>query len=134
MLRGVPLAAALAVLLPGVARAADIDAARAPASQLERTQTVQSLGTRFVRYRQEAGGVPVLGADAVLTAHAGPDDLLIDHTRARIARPGSPSLARRHALRIAVRATSAAAFRARTHASLAILPLTPGQRLVWRVL
>src|SRR4051812_34856946 len=69
-------------------------AARAPLAQLEQTHVVRSLGARFVRFRQQAGGVPVLGAQAVVTDAPGRDDLLVDHTRSRIHAPGNPDLGR----------------------------------------
>ena len=121
--------AALAVL----ALSGNAQAARAPASQLERATVVHSLGTSFVRYRQVVGGVPVLGAEAVATNGPGASDLVLDDTRARVRRPGPPRLSRAAALAAARRASGAGSLRAASRASLAILPDSTGGLLVWRV-
>src|SRR4051794_17674663 len=102
----VPLLA-FALALPGTApaHASDVGgaarAARAPAAQLERVDSVRSLGTRFVRFRQEAAGVPVLGSEAVVSDSPGERDLLVDHTRGRIDAPGRATVGRAAAVRAA---------------------------------
>src|SRR3954469_3048302 len=83
----------LMIALSGAAsaRASDVSAAagaaRAPRAQLERGNSVTRLGARCVRYRQEVGGVPVLGSEAVVSDVPGTRDLLVDHTRRRMRAP-----------------------------------------------
>src|SRR3954452_4938617 len=127
-------AAAVLAVLPGAARAAVIDDAKAPSSQLERVDVAESLGGRYVRYRQETGGIPVLGSEAVVTDGPGAADLLVDSTAARVRAPGSPAIDRDAAVRTARLATQVTALRAPPRASLAILPDASGGWLVWRVL
>ena len=131
------LTLALAALPATSAHASDVseaaEAARAPEAQLERTQTVTSFGTRFVRFRQEAGGVPVLGAEAVVTDAPGARDLLVDGTRRRVRAPADADVSRAAAVRTARQAAKVRQMRAPARASLAILPRHGGQRLVWRV-
>ena len=76
MRRAVLLIVLVAAALPAAASAApravrgapaDIDAARAPASQLREVGEVRSGRRRVTRYRQVVGGLPVLGGDTVVT-------------------------------------------------------------------
>ena len=132
------LTLAIAALPAASAHASDVsetvEAARAPDAQLERTRTVESFGARFVRFRQEAGGVPVLGAEAVVTDAPGSRDLLVDGTRRGVRAPGEAEVGRATAVTTARRAAKVRRLRGAPEASLAILPRSGGQRLVWRVL
>ena len=66
--------------------AAGANAARAPKSQLVRTQSTTSFGTTFERYQQRVGGVPVLGGKVVVTdAPGGAADLTLDRSRGGVA-------------------------------------------------
>ena len=80
--------AALLLLAPAApAMAVDLSRARAPAAQLEPGATRHSHGVTFRRFRQELGGVPVLGSEVVVTEAAGrAGDLLVDGSR-RLGRP-----------------------------------------------
>jgi hypothetical protein len=111
-----------------------IDRARAPASQLERTRVTRSFGARFVRYRQEVGGLPVLDSSLVVTdAPGGRGDLVIDRSR-RVPAPPRATLSRSAALDVARAHAAAARLRAPVSAELAILPTGGEARTVWRVL
>lgn len=135
---------AVALALPAQAAAAPrvltgsrarLGSAVAPESQLQRIQERRSLGTRFLRYRQVVGGLPVLGSDAVLTQAPGRrPDLLIDSSRRIRRAPARATLGRRAAVRIALRHTDARDLRSAARASLAILPGGRRPRTVWRVL
>src|SRR4051812_41162223 len=132
------LAFALALTGTAPAHASDVGdaarAARAPAAQLERVDAVRSLGTRFVRFRQEAGGVPVLGGEAVVSDTPGSRDLLVDHTRAHVDAPAPPRVSRAAAVRAARRAARVRELRSAVTASPALLPRPGGrEELVWRV-
>ena len=62
-------------------------AAAAPTSQLQQVESVESFGTRFYRFRQEVAGVPVLGAETIVTDAPGRQaDLLLDLSRPGIER------------------------------------------------
>ena len=129
----------VAVALPAAASAAprsvrgaqaEIDAARAPASQLVKVGEVRSGRRRVTRYRQVVGGLPVLGADTVVTEAPGTrGDLLVDGSR-RIRRPPGATVSRARAIRAALRSRSATG---RVRARRAILPRAGGARTVWRV-
>lgn len=107
----------------------------APATQVRLVETVRSQGARFVRYDQEVGGVPVLGAGAVLTDAPGRRaDLLLDHTLRWIATPPAPRLTRDEALARARAASGTGVLRTSAQARLAILPKGGGGRLVWQAL
>lgn len=114
--------------------AARLQAARAPLAQLEQTSRRRSFGATFVHVRQEVGGIPVLGAEATLSLSSAARPLLLDHTRRRIARPGTPQVSKPEAIRSARVAGRVHRLRARIRASLAILPGRSSERLVWRVL
>ncbi len=108
-------------------------AAKAPLSQLEQVGERRSFGATFVRVRQEVGGIPVLGAGATLSRSSTGDDLLLDHTRADVARPPAARVSKAAATAAARRAAHVRALRAAIQAGLAILPDRTGGRLVWRV-
>ena len=111
-------------------------AAAAPASQLQQVESVESFGTRFYRFRQEVAGVPVLGAETIVTDAPGRQaDLLLDLSR--------PGIERRPPQRVVSRVSAIAAARVEARverlrtgalASLSILPRSSGGRLVWRVI
>ena len=111
--------------------AAGLTAARAPLSQLEQVAATRSFGTTFVRVRQRIGGIPVLASSATLTLGADGERLLLDHTRAAVARPLPARLTRAAALRRARGFLGVRSLRAPARASLAIAPRLG--RLVWRV-
>src|SRR5919201_2672372 len=105
------VAAGLAAALPTPAVAAlpkvraALESARAPAGQLERTDAVALPGGASVyRYGQEVAGVPVLGAEAVISeAPAAPPKLVADATRPSVEGPPSPGVAGARAIAVASR-------------------------------
>ena len=110
-------------------------ALRAPTAEVEVVDVRESFGTRFYRFRQEVGGLPVLGADAVLAdGPGGRGDLLRDRTVADIAEPAEAKLERAAAISAARRAAGVEELRYSARASLAILPSGDGQATVWRVI
>jgi hypothetical protein len=130
----VPVAALLLLSLAAPAAAAGLRDARAPAAQLERAGTGHSHGVTFRRYRQELGGVPVLGAQVVVTdARGRSGDLLVDESR-RFAAPAPATVSHTAAIGLAMRAAAVRSLRAPARASEAILPARGGARRVWRVL
>jgi hypothetical protein len=107
----------------------------APPAQLRFVDATRSHGARFLRFRQEIAGIPVLGAEAVITGAPGRrGDLLLDHTRGGIAAPPVPAVTRAVALSRASPASRRVALRASPRAKLAILLDRGRGRLVWRVL
>ncbi len=119
----------LASASPGQVRSR-LGAARAPEAQLDRIAVQSSHGVRFYRYRQEVGGLPVLGSEVVVTdARGGRADLLADGSH-RLGARRAARVRRAAAGRIAMRAVGHGAVQ---HTSLAVLP--SGQRAVtvWRV-
>ena len=109
---------------------ADIDAARAPASQLREVGEVRSGRRRVTRYRQVVRGLPVLGGDTVVTEAPGTrGDLLVDGSRP-IRPPARATVSRGRAVRVAVRTRKTTG---RVVAAKAILPRAGGARAVWRV-
>lgn len=130
--------AAAAVVQPGAAGPAGaagapaVEGARAPVAQLERVESVRSGGVRFTRYRQELAGVPVLGAEAVITDASGAGDLLADSTR-RLALPAPADVRRGRALAVARRGVSWSPGRGGARASLVALAAGDRARLAWRV-
>lgn len=137
-----PLALALALISAPPAAAEppasvrqDLQAARAPEGQLERGDSDASLGARFYRFDQEVGGVPVLGAEAVVSDAPGDKgDLLVDDTHPDVDAPPDASVTRAAAIERARTATSLRELRGDIQAEQAILPEDSGGRLVWRVL
>lgn len=73
---------------------AALKSADAPAAQLTATATSELPGGSVVRrFGQEVGGVPVVGAGAVVVGEAGAAaELLFDETRDEIAAPGDPRI------------------------------------------
>src|SRR5665809_89180 len=66
---------------------------RAPAAELEPADRETSRGTSFLRLRQEVEGVPVLGAEAVVSeAERKAGDLVVDDTRRDVSSPPDLSL------------------------------------------
>lgn len=126
---GVALAACLVL-------SASAQAARVPRDQLVRSRSVTSLGTRFERFQQRVGGVPVLGGDVVVTDAPGVrGDLTLDRSRRGVRPPGAATVTRARAIAAALGATNASGLRAAPRAARAILPVAGGgERLVWRVL
>ena len=141
---GVPLAAAgaLALVGPAASSAAPVapveagpEAVRAPEPQLEPAGVSESFGTRFRRFEQEVGGVPVLGAEAVVADAPGHEgDLLVDDTRADIEPPPDATVSREAAIDRARAATNLRELRGEIDARLMVLPDHQSGRLVWRVL
>src|SRR5690348_15156620 len=96
------LASSAAASPANVARKAD-----APAAQLDRVSKIVLPGTAGVvyRYQQEAGGVPVLGAQAVVHDYPGaPAELTGDSTAAGISAPPAPAVTRDAAISTATAA------------------------------
>jgi hypothetical protein len=112
--------------------ASELRTARAPLGQLQQLSERRSLGTTFVRVRQEVNGIPVLGASATLALGADGNRLLLDHTRPTVGRPAAASVSRTSAVQKARAASGAHSLRAPMRAGLALLPGRP-DRLVWRV-
>jgi hypothetical protein len=85
----VPVAQARTSSVTNALRAAD-----APAAQLESEATPTLPGGTVVhRYEQEVGGIPVVGAGAVVVDPPdGPAELLFDQTDASVASPGEPRI------------------------------------------
>jgi hypothetical protein len=95
----------------------------------------RSLGVGFVREQQVVGGVPVLGAERVVTKPTlESPGFVVDHTRGGIHAPGAATVSVSDAIEAGTRSVDATVFRAPPSASLAILPQGSGQTLVWRVL
>jgi Fungalysin metallopeptidase (M36)/Thrombospondin type 3 repeat len=109
-------------------------AARAPVGQLERVEVRHSLGSRFIRYRQEVGRLPVLGAEAVITDAPGArGDQLLDRTRPGLRAPPAARVGPSRATAVARRAAGVERLRGRSAAQLAVLPDGSTSRLVWRI-
>ena len=109
---------------------ADIDAARAPESQLREVGEVRSGRRRVTRYRQVVRGLRVVGGDTVVTQAPGTrGDLLVDGSLP-IRPPARATVSRARAVRAAVRSSRTVG---RVRAGKAILPRARGARTVWRV-
>jgi len=116
---------------PGVSAA--LKAAKAPRSELKRSRTVTFRGVKVVRYRQEVGGIPVLGGDVAVIQPAGTSARVVtDRTQATLSAPASPRVSNARAISIAKTATGAGALEAAPQAGLAIDPQNDGA-LVRRV-
>ncbi len=130
---GFLLAAGPALASPRAARQLK-SAAQAPAAQLKRVEVKRSHGSRFIRYRQEVGGLPVLAAEAVVTDTRGArGDLLLDGTHGGVRAPGKARVPRSRAIAAARRAAGVERLRGRPAPELAVLPDGSRSRLVWRV-
>ncbi len=111
------------------------DELRAPQAELDPIDRERSRGTSFLRLQQEVDGVPVLGAEAVVSEAGGKaGDLVVDDTRRDVSAPPEPDLSRADALDRAREATDARRLRAPAEAELSIRPDAGGGTLVWRVL
>jgi hypothetical protein len=130
------VAALIGLLSPapaGAASARSIDEAEAPRSELEPGDLHSSFAVRFRRYSQELDGVPVLGADAVVTDAPGTEgDLLLDRTVAGLRSPGPARVERETAIAAAERELGIRGAIG-SSASLHIQPRPGTERLVWRV-
>lgn len=124
--------AAASSALPGPE--ASLDRLPERTGSLRTAAVATSFGTRFVRYRQMLGGLPVLGSEVVLTDAAGVrGDLLIDRTRQLEGEPAPALLARTIAVRAALRRLGAPRLRAPAEATRAVLPARGEPRTVWQV-
>jgi hypothetical protein len=134
------LAAVGALSLPAVAVAVpakvtrNLDAARAPARELERAATISSpSGGSIYRFQQQVSGVDVLNGETVVSDPLGaPPDVVADSSAANVEAPAAPRVGRERALRTASRSIGASGLRGPLTASLAIKP-GGGGTLVWRV-
>jgi Fungalysin/Thermolysin Propeptide Motif len=117
---------------PTVAEA--LRSAAAPVAQLVPGRTIQFEGTTIVRYKQEVGGVPVLGGDVAVIGDGGTTApaVAMDASAARVAQPPAPKVSATAAVAIATNATGASGLRAKPTARLAIDPKR-GDALVRRV-
>ena len=133
-----PLAFALVALAAVPAHAlgdqAALKAADAAPAELEPAGSTESVGTEFERYQQEAGGVPVLGSEAVVAQEDGEKPELVGDSSAPGIEPPAPAqVTKRQAVAAARRSAEAQALRAPIRAALAIDPGPAGGRQVWRV-
>ncbi len=99
---GLALAPSAPARAPAVGAA--LKDADAPARQLRTTATKTLPGGTVVnRFRQEVGGVPVVGAGSVvIDPVAGPPELLFDNSRGALDAPGSASVSRGSAIAAAL--------------------------------
>ncbi len=119
--------------VPSVALA--LKSAAAPASQLAKGRTIHFQGTNVVQYRQEVGGVPVLGGDVAVMSGAGDSvapSVVTDASAAKVALPPRAKVSAARAIAIARRATGARGLLAKPTSSLAIDP-AHGDVLVHKV-
>ena len=122
-------AAAAPAPLPEVAARAD-----APVSELARPTVVTVPGGSLVqRFQQRVGGLPVLGAEAVVAAPSEAPAVLVSDSTAPDVQPRdpAPAISRASAVRAALAGTPAKRLRAPAKAKLGIDPA--GDRLAWRV-
>ena len=115
-----------------VARVADT--AQAPLQALSAAEPVAVPGGGEIqRYQQRAAGLPVLGADAVVSdPRGGPPVLVTDHTVPGISPRGEVRVGRSAAIERALRKTTASHLRGRTTARLVVYPGSGS--VAWRVL
>jgi hypothetical protein len=107
---------------------------RADAAQLRATDRVAVPGGGAIhRFNQRSGGLPVLGAEAVIAAPAaGPARVVVDRTvRAVSPEARRPTLSRRDAVASATQAHDVAALRAAPRTRLGIDPAS--SRIAWEV-
>ena len=94
----------------------------------------ESFGTRFYRFQQKVGGVPVLDVGAVVTIAPTPSgDLVVDNSVAGLQAQAPPSVGQGNALSTALSSTRTRTLRAPSRTALAILPTDQDGRLVWHV-
>ena len=106
-------------------------AADAPAKTLKQESTRQSFGTRFYHFQQQVGGVPVLGAELVVTDAPGNSaDMADDATKAKVDAPPRPTVSRVAAIVAANEEAKGQPLRGATTARLAIKPNADGGTLV----
>ena len=135
---GIVTVACACLALAGTAAASPSKVVRkadAPAAQLDRISTTVLPGTAGVvyRYQQEAGGVPVLDAQAVVHDYPGaPAELVGDSTAGDVPAPPAPSVTRAEAIRAALASVGTSNLRAPVKAALAIAP-REGDAQVWNV-
>lgn len=114
---------------------ARLSAARVAAHDLQPAGDTASFGTRFYRFQQMLGGLPVLGAQVVVSdAGAKGGDLLIDGSRPGLPRAAadvSPTVGKASARAEAARLTRVGGDR--SSAGLVVLPQGEMTRTVWRV-
>ena len=107
--------------------------AKAPASQLTATRTINFSGFSIHRFQQTAGGIPVLNGEvAVIDGAGSAASLVTDGTAPNVRAPSAPKVSASQAVAIAKSATGAHGARAKPTASLAIDP-AHGDTLVRRV-
>jgi hypothetical protein len=132
----VATAAAVATVVAGAPAGAAVPLleAKAPAVELEAARPIAVPGGGEIqRYRQRAGGLPVLGADAVVAdPRSGPRLVVSDHTVAGLGRPKTPRLSRSAAIRRAREAAGVERLRVPARARLAVEPRSGAT--VWEVL
>jgi hypothetical protein len=111
-----------------------LDAAKAPARELERTATVSiPSGGSIYRFQQRVAGVDVLNGETVVNDVPGaPPYVVADSTKMDVERPPAPSIAKRQAIDAASRSVGASGLRGPPSVSLAIKP-GGGGTLIWRV-
>ncbi len=137
----VALAAVGALSLPAAAAAVpakvtrNLDAARAPARELERTATISSpSGGSIYRFQQQVAGIDVLNGETVVNDPLGaPPDVVADSSAANVEAPAAPRIGRERALGIASLSVGASELRGPLSADLAIRP-GGGGTLMWRVI
>jgi hypothetical protein len=107
--------------------------AKAPASQLRATRTINFNGFSIHRYRQTIRGIPVLNGEvAVIDGADSAARVVTDASASNVKAPSAPRVSRSRAIAIAKAATGADGARAAPTASLAIDP-SRGNALVRRV-
>jgi len=126
---------ALLIAPPALAGEPALDEAKAPVAELEREESVTSLGTEIDRYQQEVDGVPVLGSEVVVADQPGESAAVVaDSTASAVAAPEKPTVSEAAAIEAARGSVRAERLRAPERASLAIDPDAGlAGRQVWRV-
>jgi hypothetical protein len=130
-----PVMGALLISAPAAAAEPALEQAKAPAAELDREESLTSLGIDIDRYQQEVDGVPVLGSEVVVADQQGePAAVVADSTAPAIAAPVEPSVSRAAAIEAARASVRVRRLRAPAEASLAIDPgAASAGRQVWRV-
>lgn len=139
MRRFFPVALILSLSLGGVTQASAESVIRreptASGAGFRLVETRRSLGTIFERYQRTVEGVPVLGADVVVTEAPGRvPPLILGRKRLKLSESPTSDVRSDQALAEALRHTRVTALRAPAVTELAILPSGSTGRLVWRVL
>jgi Zn-dependent metalloprotease len=112
-----------------------LNAAVAPASQLEPSRTIGLPGGATVyRFQRRVRGVPVLGGEAVVNDPPGaPPRLVSEAGQGATGPPGTPLVSGSEAIRVGRAAVNASTLRAAPSTHLVIAP-GPGGALAWDVL